>query len=646
MIRYKFMKYSLLVLSMVLALILPACESEEETMQFPNPELTFKFNPLNIERDAAEVDVEVLSNLPWRVKCDADWVIMKTSNGFSDGKFTMIVSENLNIESRETIVTAWITKEYQKELRVVQLGKGKQILTSSNELKYKNKGGQDVIQVTSNIEWEVVSFPAWLKLVRNEDQLSVVVDPNLTDNVLQGSIVLREVGGTTEKIISVSQEAMGSIVALTIEREQNVKYEARELQVKFISNVVYTHRTSASWLSVKSATPATKGDTPTEQLIILSLEENHSPESRTGYLYISGPNPTVAADTLKVVQKGKSNIELQQTLYEVDPFTQNLEIKIVSDGSWEYAFESGQPAWITSVTPSSPTSGDQVLTVRMSENIEAADSRSAVINIVSGAESKSITITQQPTSSETDRLALIEFYNNANGVNWTTKWDITQPLTNVSAWPKVTFSNGRVAQIDFTVANRIDGEMTPLTKLTQLTILKLKNQKIRTLPSEISRLKKLNVLWVVESAASGSIPVSIAQCQVLKELNISNHPTSTPVGFNNSFTGDLDPLIQIPTIVTIKAYCNNLSGTLPVIPLSGGQPTTWLNLKEFMIYSNAFTGSIPAGYGTIIGKSGTTGLFWVNDNQLTGTIPQDIKSMPRYATDKNSRILQGNNLTE
>ncbi len=130
----------------------------------------------------------------------------------------------------------------------------------------------------------------------------------------------------------------------------------------------------------------------------------------------------------------------------------------------------------------------------------------------------------------------------------------------------------------------------------------------------------MTTLWIIESAASGNLPESLGECELLTSFNISNHPTSTPAGFNNTFTGNLDMLINIPGMVTIKAYCNNLSGPLPVIPLDGNnKPTTWKSLKEFMIYTNGFSGSILTIWNGNREEC-SSGIFRVNDNQLSGQI--------------------------
>ena len=65
-----------------------------------------------------------------------------------------------------------------------------------------------------------------------------------------------------------------------------------------------------------------------------------------------------------------------------------------------------------------------------------------------------------------------------------------------------------------------------------------------------------------------------------------------------------------------------------------------------MVYDNEFDGSIPYGYGAVIEKSASKGIFRVNDNQLSGQIPSDLKAWSQYGKRKEVWILKGNNLTE
>ena len=233
------------------------------------------------------------------------------------------------------------------------------------------------------------------------------------------------------------------------------------------------------------------------------------------------------------------------------------------------------------------------------------------------------------------------------------KWNFDAELkTDAANWPGVTVTNGRVTGINFAASslfiNGIKGDITPLCYLSELTSLQFKRQLIDFIPEEIGQLTNLTTLMIAECGLKGKIPVSISNCQLLRVFNISNDPTVTPNGYKyNEVEGGIDMLFDIPGLVTIKAYDNQLSGTLPG-PLvdENNQAIAWKNLKEFMIDWNQFTGNIPAGYGTVIEKSGGSGIFRVYNNQLSGQIPSDLKAWSQYGKRKDAWILKGNNLTE
>ena len=380
----------------------------------------------------------------------------------------------------------------------------------------------------------------------------------------------------------------------------NLPLEEKEYTVDIESNLPWRVKTSATWIDLLSSNGMGTGSFR----ISVSKNANVAPrEAEIAGWIIEG-----AETKLKVVQEG------------VGIALKKRAVKVGAEGSAEEVI---------------PFSTMVTYTYELSEGCDW-------IHVTDGA---AITQDKKPLG-DIDYLRM--FYESANGDNWTKKWNFDAPLeTNPTNWFGLKFENKRVVEIDIQSPNNIEGDIIPLCNLSELRSIKFKHQKLAGIPEEIGQLSQLTTLWIIESAASGNLPESLGECELLTSFNISNHPTSTPAGFNNTFTGNLDMLINIPGMVTIKAYCNNLSGPLPVIPLDGNnKPTTWKSLKEFMIYTNGFSGSIPYGYGTVIEKSGSSGIFRVNDNQLSGQIPADIKAWSQYATRKAAWILQGNSLTE
>lgn len=446
--------------------------TDDSGMEMPEPDLKFVEETLSLSLDEQECTVDVVSNLPWRVKTSASWIELLSSNGQGSGSFSISVSKNTDVLPREAEITGWIIEDEDTKLKVKQEGMG--IALKRRALKVSSKGAEEVIPFTTMVSYtyELSEGCDWIHVtdgeaitpgIVNESSLKLKIDPNMSD-----------------------QE-----------------------------------------------------------------------EERSASLYLKGANGVV--DELVITQDNKP-------LEDIDY-------------------------------------------LRM-------------------------------------------FYENANGDNWIKKWNFDAELkTDAENWPGVTVVGGRVTEIDFSssglLKNNIEGKITPLCYLSELTSLKFKHQKIEGIPEEIGLLTRLQTLWIIECGAGGNLPESLGNNAGLTSLNISNHPSNTPEGFNNTFTGNLDMLINISGIVTIKAYCNNFSGSLPVIPLDeNNEPTTWNSLKEFIVYTNGFTGNIPYGYGTVIEKSGSSGIFRVANNQLNGQIPADLKAWSQYAKRKKAWILDGNSLTE
>ena len=255
---------------------------------------------------------------------------------------------------------------------------------------------------------------------------------------------------------------------------------------------------------------------------------------------------------------------------------------------------------------------------------------------------------------ESDRAALVAFYNATDGPNWTnnTNWLSDETL---SEWYGVTTdATGRVTVLDLPVneltgeipvemgnltnlrelilsLNELTGEIpAELSHLTQLMLLDLGgNQLTGEVPPELAQLSQLENLWLGRNQLTGEIPPELAQLSQLTNLNLFSNQLTGPIPVElgqlsqlgwldlgrNQLTGEIPPeLAQLSQLTDLRLWDNQLTGPIPV-ELGQLSQLGWLDLGR-----NQLTGEIPPELAQL---SQLTDLrLW--DNQLTGPIPVEL----------------------
>ncbi len=118
-----------------------------------------------------------------------------------------------------------------------------------------------------------------------------------------------------------------------------------------------------------------------------------------------------------------------------------------------------------------------------------------------------------------DSLALLALYNSTDGANWTTTWNLNNP---VGSWHGVTTANGRVVELDFFFKNLNGSIPTELGNLTALTSLSLSlNDLTGSIPSELGNLTALTNLNLSINYLTGSIPSELGNLTALTNLSLS-----------------------------------------------------------------------------------------------------------------------------
>lgn len=85
-----------------------------------DPNLSLETDVLEVNKEGGEFTINVESNLPWRAKSNADWITFSSENALATGEIAFSIARNRSTNQRTTEITVWITKDYEKKIRVIQ----------------------------------------------------------------------------------------------------------------------------------------------------------------------------------------------------------------------------------------------------------------------------------------------------------------------------------------------------------------------------------------------------------------------------------------------------------------------------------------------------------------------------------------------
>ncbi|KAL2321336.1 hypothetical protein Fmac_030305 [Flemingia macrophylla] len=185
--------------------------------------------------------------------------------------------------------------------------------------------------------------------------------------------------------------------------------------------------------------------------------------------------------------------------------------------------------------------------------------------------------------------------------------------------------------IMFLSRNKLSGVLPDVVEALNLNIIDLTQNGISgKIPDGFGNLQNLTGLALSMNNLQGELPRSLGLLPSLVDFKVfSNNLSGTlPPDFGpssklrtflvstNSFSGKLpENLCYNGNLLNITAYENHLSGELPQ---SLGNCSSLMDLK---IYSNEFSGSIPSGLWTL-----NLSNFMVSHNKFTGELPGRLSS--------------------
>lgn len=180
----------LYLLSGLLFLILHTACQKIEIQSFEPKAGEIAFSKANVEVENAldTIEVDVQSNLPFRLSTKNSWISFVKANAMESGKVSIIVARNRELEARTGTVDAYITDEVRTTLTIVQ--KAGEVSTETKHYYVKQEG----TAAADGLSWAAAtSLSQALKLAENGDVVHVaagVYQPvnNLTGGTQAGDI--------------------------------------------------------------------------------------------------------------------------------------------------------------------------------------------------------------------------------------------------------------------------------------------------------------------------------------------------------------------------------------------------------------------------------------------------------------------------
>lgn len=241
------------------------------------------------------------------------------------------------------------------------------------------------------------------------------------------------------------------------------------------------------------------------------------------------------------------------------------------------------------------------------------------------SEAFTIVVNGMPTCGHlNDSLALVDLYNATDGPNWTTTWDLEQPII---FWYGVSSNiDGCVLALDLS-NNNLSGQLPEDLNLPRLERLEVNHNNLNGPLPDFYNLPNLLEFRCIYNGFSGPIP-DFQALPNLEILNVGNNNLSGPIpdfsGLpllerllcnDNQLTGAIPDFSNLPNLLQFSCGDNQLTGNL----------TDFSNLPALEQYScsdNLLTGSIPDFLNLP-----QLELLYCNNNQLSGPIP-DFLNIP------------------
>lgn len=307
-------------LVILLAGLFGACSSDDEKNEAISANnLEVSKNEVKLTNVGGSFTINVTATGNWTaevVGSNSGWLTLSKTSGSGNGDLRLFFTENTDDTKREgKIKVALLNTDSarEQEISIEQLGTDPDILLDYSTDKISYEGGELLVTVVSNVEWEtsIADEYSWIKRVESLDLQTLTtteckfrIEPNV-DVERTGEIVFRTVGDyVLSKAVKLTQELSDAFLNLEY-KEYALPYRYRKLTIP----VDLGDREGARYhVDIDNDFLVWNKEESTSSLIVLDVADNDQSDlPRTAKIKVRN---AALEETVEVLQYGKPNVKI------------------------------------------------------------------------------------------------------------------------------------------------------------------------------------------------------------------------------------------------------------------------------------------------------------------------------------------------
>lgn len=180
--------------------------------------ISFFPNEINISGDAGIYQVTISSSYEWNAECSEDWITLDKNIGIAGNSSISISVDRNNLAQTRRGSILFTNKEYgiSEVFYVTQKAFLPRIDISTNEILFADSGGTQIVQIDSNIEFDIIENATWVRCFKEIGQISISAETSKVPEARCTEIKLQNTQYNVLRIIKVEQEPYKLVFTISL----------------------------------------------------------------------------------------------------------------------------------------------------------------------------------------------------------------------------------------------------------------------------------------------------------------------------------------------------------------------------------------------------------------------------------------------